>query len=378
MRVMGINRPLPESILLFLGVALLPVYAFGSGGVQPAHAVLALFAGVVLIRNGIPMPYWAQFLFATCVYVLFVESFYAIKESSSSQLINVVYYFYNFFLCVSVFSFFRRGGGPPIAVGSIAAVFLVLGSYLLISDGTGVRFTATFNNPNQLGYFSVCLVSIFYLLYRIGSFNYLFAIALIGVAYFLSILSLSKAAMVANFVVAIFVLKPAFGGCRMTALWVVGILSVLGSLYWLYASGDMSDYRFVGRLEGMVAENDSSLEARGYLAFLEGGFAQNLFGLGSAKAVELVGHEVHSTLGSIFTYYGLFGLLLFSGALVIWARTLWQGFGLIGLISLAGPVMLYGLTHNGTRFATFWILFGASIAAARTRINCGWNKQDLK
>ena len=93
-----------------------------------------------------------------------------------------------------------------------------------------------------------------------------------------------------------------------------------------------------------------------------------LFGLGSQNAREIIGHEVHSTLGSVLNNYGLIGLTLFGTVIFSWAKRIWNAHGFIGLICMVGPPMLYGITHNGTRFTFFWLLFAASLAMANVRL----------
>jgi hypothetical protein len=39
-----------EALLLVIGLGLIPVYMFASGGIQPSHLVLALLIGIRLIR----------------------------------------------------------------------------------------------------------------------------------------------------------------------------------------------------------------------------------------------------------------------------------------------------------------------------------------
>jgi hypothetical protein len=226
------------------------------------------------------------------------------------------------------------------------------------------RSTGTFNNPNQLGYFSVCLLSLTYLLYRHGELSYRLATLIFIASLFLAIASLSKAAMVANFAVIFLALKPS-GSRVAVALW-AGLVPIgLSLAWWLLSTGAMDDYLFKQRLASMAYEADSSLQSRGYLAFLQGDASQLLLGLGTTEVIKIVGHEVHSTLGSILNSYGLLGLMIFGGAMLIWARDLWRAYGLVGLVCIAGPAMLYGITHNGVRFTIFWLLFASSLAMAR-------------
>lgn len=357
-----------SSALLFLGTAILPVYVFASGGVQPAHAVLACFAGLTLIRKGIPVKSWSLSLLAIFVYSFLVESIYVIDEEQPETLINSIFFLYNFVLVCAVYQYVRQVGLSALVPGILVAAGIALVSILI----TGVdlremadtgRSTATFNNPNQLGFFSVCLLSLGYLSYRHRTVNYWWAACIFAVSLFLAISSLSKAAMVANFFVIGLALKPISSRYALLG-WSLGVLAGGALLLNLFRSGAFDEFLFMERLANMVHESDSSLESRGYFAFIEGNSLQLLFGLGAQGVDEIVGHEVHATLASVFNNYGLFGLLIFSVALAVWAVRLWDEYGFVGLVCLTGPATLYGLTHNGVRFVFFWILFAASIAMA--------------
>src|SRR5690606_1287440 len=91
------------------------------------------------------------------------------------------------------------------------------------------RAVGTFNNPNQLGYFSVCILSLAYLLYRDEYLSYFAAFVVFVIAIFLSITSLSKAAMIANFIVAFMVLKPA----RINKVDINKFERAISILFWL-------------------------------------------------------------------------------------------------------------------------------------------------
>ncbi|WP_417539697.1 O-antigen ligase family protein [Marinobacter sp.] len=366
-----------EGFLFALGVALLPIYVFKSGGVQPSHMVLALFALIALCRWGLPSEVWVFCLAGVSFYSFFLEGFYVTTGAKATSLMASVFFFYNLFLASAVYSFSRRYGLSAFTPGvfvacAIAIVAVSVGGISLQEAGQG-RATGAFNNPNQLGYFSVCMLSLTYLLYSQGHLKYLVAVGMFSVAVFLSVASLSKAAMIANFVVVFLALKPvrkkrAFKSKLLTigipVFWLsvvfLGIIFIATS----YLQGSLDDYLFVKRLQGMSQEADSSLASRGYFAFLEGTTIQFFLGLGTEGVADIVGHEVHSTLASVLNNYGVIGFILFSGVLVTWALKLWRAVGFIPMACLTGPAMLYGITHNGTRFTAFWILFATSMAVA--------------
>lgn len=364
-----------ESFLLATAIALLPVYLFSSGNVQPAHVVLILFAALMLTRRGLSIELWAFLLAGVSVYSFALESFYVVMGGSVKYLVNSAFFFYNFFISVTVYSYCRLYGVSSLVPGLVVASAIALLSVVLVGvlpdTVEGSRSTATFNNPNQLGYFSVCILSLTYLLYRHGEIRYLYAVFLFSIAVFLSIASLSKAAMIPNLLVAFWAFKPSSGTLGSSSrkvefgflvLWFFVIFIFLFIVAMFYMEGYFDHFAFVDRLQSIGQEGDSSLESRGYFAFVEANTYQFLFGLGSGGVMDVIGHEVHSTLASVFNTYGIFCFALFFGALSFWVLRLFRAYGFAGMTCLAGPALLYGITHNGTRFAAFWILFSASMA----------------
>lgn len=357
-----------NSLFFLIGTSLLPVYIFGSGGVQPAHVVFLLFFSLTLFFRGIPFNAWSLSLVAAFFYFFAVESFYVVLGADPKFMINSVFFLYNLLLAVAVYVHVRENGlsamVPGVIISACIAItaIMVTGVGFRVSEGVS-RSTGTFNNPNQLGYFSVCLLSICYLLLRHKYISYWVGVCIFSASLFLSISSLSKAAMAANFMVIIFALKPASSRSGLLR-WFGLLLLGIPFLFYLYINDYFADFLFVERFMSMTNEGDSSLESRGYFAFLNGNALQIMFGIGTQGVDQVLGHEVHSTLASVLNNYGFIGFVIFCAALCVWANRLWKAYGLVGLICLAGPPMLYGLTHNGIRFTIFWILFAASMAMA--------------
>lgn len=360
-----------EGLILTLGIAIFPVYVFPSGGVQPSHLLFALFFTISFIRNGIPANSVSILIFLVFIHVLFVESIYFSWHGNEVSLIHAAFYLFNFMFISAVYMHCSRNGlgsvrygitiSAAIAVGAVA----VGGVNLETIEETG-RNTGAFNNPNQLGYFSVCLLSLAYILHRLGYISYFYLLALFSISVSLSIISLSKAAMISNFLTVLIAINPKFN-LRNIIFWLSGVVVSIAILFRMLDAGALDRFLFFRRLVNMANEGDSSLEARGYLAFMDGNFLQVLFGLGAQGVADKVGHEVHSTLGSMLNTYGIVGFLLLFAALSIWAFRIWRTHGFAALICICGPAMLYGLTHNGTRFSIFWLLFAVSLATTRSR-----------
>jgi hypothetical protein len=355
-----------EASLLGLGVGFIPIYAFSSGSIQPSHMFLLLFASLILMSQKLPKTSWIAPLSLLTVYVVIVESFYTILGMSPKYIINAAFFLFNFLVAISIYSYCRGASLKPIAFGTICAALIAL--WAVITSGVGLveiggtgRSTGTFNNPNQLGFFSVCLLSIAFVLFRNGAVSYRVMLFLFAAAIFLSVASLSKAAMIANFVTILIALKPLRPRASQF-MWGLGSLALITIIILLVTGGFFDELLFMQRLSNMSMESDSSLESRGYLIFLQGNALQIIFGSGGGNVNDILGHEVHSTFGSVFNNYGILGLILFLSAFVVWAVRLWLAFGLITLVCVMGPALLYGVTHNGTRFTIFWVLFAMSLA----------------
>lgn len=357
-------------ILLALGVGIFPLYVFPSGGMQPSHLVLAAFAAVVLTRKGIANTSTARLIAIVSFYVFSIEAIYDIMDEARSDLLSPVYFVYNFLIFSSVYLHSREHGFSALMTGIVGATAIALvsvslpGAVLGAGAGPG-RATATFNNPNQLGYFSVCVLSISYMAYRSTSIGLVIFSALAFSSLYLSILSLSKAAMIATISAAFVIFFPR-NSRPLLLLWLITAISALLAMIDLYAGGHLSELAFVQRLAAMSQESDSSMAARGYFAFLEGNELQLLFGLGAHRVNEIVGHEVHSTLGGMLNNYGIFGFLLISSLFISWIRQVLLSVGVVGTYCIVAPSFLYGLTHNGARFSIFWILVAVSLAFAES------------
>lgn len=358
-------------VRLFLAVSLIPVYVFSSGGVQPAHLLAFVFATAYTFKEGFRQESWSLLFLGLAVYIFVIESVYSILGAPLKGLINFGFFFFNFFVSQAIFAHVERHGLRSVVLGTIVAA--LIGTVSAASSGIdltglngGGREIGTFNNPNQLGFFSVCLLSMTYLIYITGHLRFITSLTLFGSALLLSIMSLSKAAMIANALIMFIALRPKLT-LRTSALWQAVVLGIILILARLYNGGYFDELLFIQRIQNIGNESDSSLESRGYFAFLNGNFVQLIFGHGSFNIREIVGHEVHSTVATVLNSYGFFGFFAFTAILITWSLRIFQAFGIAGCLSIVAPSMLYGITHNGTRFMFFWVLFAASLAMANRR-----------
>ena len=153
-------------------------------------------------------------------------------------------------------------------------------------------------------------------------------------------------------------------GARRRSLLIGSSLLALAIVVGFYfvQSGSLDEFKFIGRLRGIGQQDDDSLAVRGYSIFSDFGPLQTLIGFGANGAKEIVGHEVHSTLASFFASYGVIGGAAFLGFHFLWIRKLYVSDGRFAAMTIPLAPMLYGITHNGSRFTIYWILLALSFS----------------
>lgn len=364
----SIRLPSILGALLCVGVAGLPVYVVESGFPQVAHFLVALYIAAFFVRYGLAYSADEAILVLLASYMVGLEGIKAFNGVSPESFLPIVYLLFNTHCLNSI----RRGLCMAISerflyAGFLAAV-VVAGLGVFLGNVTGIRATGTFNNPNQLGYFSVCLASLGFLFHFAGSLPRSKLIVILGVSIVLAILSLSKAAMLS---IAIVTLLVGFQYQRSVLHYLVGFLFVVGivvGVYYAYTTDVFGDTAFVNRLEGIGQSPDDTLGARGYFSWAGAAAHEVVLGLGSEKTTIVVGHEVHSTVFSFYVRYGLIGGVLFTAFLALWLVRVFRAFGAVGVSAIVVPPMLYGLAHNGSRFTMFWILIAVSSALCQKQI----------
>jgi hypothetical protein len=130
--------------------------------------------------------------------------------------------------------------------------------------------------------------------------------------------------------------------------------------------GALNKFHFVERLQSIGEDSDDNLTERGYRSPFQHGAVGFLVGLGDERVKDIVGHEVHSTFWSYLMKYGVVGLGLFLTFWYLWIRRTMAEFGLLGVLLINMPASIYGITHNGSRFAIFWLMIGLSFNLYRS------------
>lgn len=349
-------------LLLFLAIATLPVYAFESGGLQISHALFVAGALVFIARDGISLTFAETALVALAIYVLLRQAAWMLAGGDLGDLLPFLYIVFN----TLVFNVVRRWyvddrrmrwlRNALLVALCIAVAGVLVKGYGFTLDADGQRAVGTFNNPNQLGYFAVCTFSTAMLLYLRGQFGRKWlALFFVGTV-FLAIASLSKAALISvalcGLMISYSLTRSKFAFFSGTAIAAI----LVGAAFLLVQSGQLDDFKFVARLRGLGTQGDDSLAVRGYWVLAEANPLQLLFGYSVEGVRQLLGHEVHSTLASYFASFGILGGLIFLAFHFLWLRRLVFSDGWFSTVVVALPPLLYGITHNGSRFTIYWML----------------------
>ena len=190
--------------------------------------------------------------------------------------------------------------------------FLILIMQLVagIDKYPGYRFSLGFNNPNQLGYFSLCGFSFY--LWRAMFTDITLKRILILCGYFgFVILSFSKGAIVSILIAfLLFIYKSKNSGFGDF------VIFVSASTLAMFAFPGIGEEAF-NRISNIGGQTDDSLEARGYFVIFE--YPEALvFGQGGGSYLDRGDpHEIHSTYANILVSYGIAGLIGFLSC--------WQG-----------------------------------------------------
>ena len=351
-----------------------PVYIFESGLPQPADALMAIM--ILLLATGfalrIPVDrdlYLVAALFLTWVAV--INWFWWAHYQDSMFLLSSVYYAYNFATLVTVFALFNRLQGELLSATRIAlavAVLLELMVIFLLPDTLSVRSAGTFNNPNQLGYWSILAGSCYLVARGEASLRWPDLAVLCALAY-IAMLSLSKAAMLSF--LALLGAALWFQGASVRTKLALGAALMFGAVFVVAGSSVLDAVLSEGtpavaieRLQGIGEQKDDTPAGRGYDRIWL--YPEYLFlGAGEGaydrfKASMAAGNEMHSTPGTILFSYGLPGLFLFVALCCsIFRRTKMRH------VAYFLPICLYGLTHQGLRATLLWVFLGLVFCTTR-------------
>jgi len=236
-----------------------------------------------------------------------------------------------------------------------------------------LRSTLSFNNPNQLGYFSVILLSYVIILLNINeNINrvsvkslLVFVIIIAMAAHYLVFLSLSRGAFFSILLLDIGLLKTIFKHKIYLifgiVLLVIGSLVIFPNLPFITGRMEARGERKSFDLKKSIVQSYERVASQ--LIFSSPW--QVIFGRGDGriqtdesilfgKSMDFTGYpEVHNIFGNVLRAYGIIGLFLFAFWVI---KFIWASRVVSGALWVWGALLCYNMTHNGIRFRSFWML----------------------
>ena len=305
-------------------------------------------------------------------YQVAVNSIWYVSLEDDRLIRSSLYYLFNFMALYTTLWVYMLAGLERTIKGLTLGCFiggLIASLGALASRGMGSRNMALFNNPNQLGYFAVILLTV------VACFPKAYSRRQKAIMMFLSvwliIVSASKAAFFG--MACLSVAYALFAGEKRSVRALMKrilLLLILFALFYLFffsessvITGNRSIMYMRNRIFKMSSESDSDLESgRGYGRVLETG-VHFLWGMGEGgnkRFISLHGKEAHSTYVNLIVSYGWLG---FAAYAYFFARIIRGKNGATrrNLACLSG-LLLYFITHNGIRNTLFWILLGTLLA----------------
>jgi len=138
-------------------------------------------------------------------WTLLVNLLWTLKLGNTSIVIYSIYYLYNCLFIYILYLLTKKNIDVFSIIYKSVSFTLILQFLLsfLVVDFTGFRQNIFFNNPNQLGYFGLCSLTILLYLSEYYKLNkFLFTISLLSGIYIIAV-SLSNAAMLSAILLVI-------------------------------------------------------------------------------------------------------------------------------------------------------------------------------
>lgn len=348
--------------LIFVYLSTSPFYVFPSGMPQPADIIMAIaclapltfyFISTRIKLNLVTFSFGTFIILAAGINII---NFLNIKDLRF--IFTVLFYTYNVCVFLSINIMMKKQFDMMLKVilfGVIISVgFETL--YVFFTERVGSRASGTFNNPNQLAYFSILSFSILFVIrshlkrYKLIDYIIFFC------CFYTGFMSLSRSFII---IFPIFVLMIIFAKKHHFLLYVglfTGAIITFATIGVNFQKISFEEIMIIESVERKVnsigQKNNDSLEARGYGRLIENP-VYLILGAGEGGFKRFTKdkiHEIHSGIGTIFFSYGFIGLILFFTGLYGVLRNAPPSYWL-----LFGCVLTYGIPHQNFRFTLFWV-----------------------
>ncbi|HWO25206.1 MAG TPA: hypothetical protein VNO30_40985 [Kofleriaceae bacterium] len=360
----------PEVVVWCAFVICIPFYVFSSGLPQPGDMLMLLLLPLALYGwNGRLLSVFARpfrVLLLFTLWVVIVQYSWATImgnwgfHGKDTFLLFPVYYVFNGLVMLVSLILYQRYGDAFLRLTMwcllISVGVQIAGSFFTFYNK--YRQAIFFNNPNQLGYYSVLASCMLALLQRKLKLGLLVtAVGLLG-CLFLALLSASRAAAAGSAVVLV-VSLASNPRIVLAAVPLIAALLLTGPVA---RALDATEHRV--KVDQFPELN--FLEERGW-----GRIYDNpeyvLLGAGEGGTSRfrdaIVGtHEIHSSAGMLIFSYGLVGTSIF-----LWFVFRVLSGARLGASMMLAPIVTFTVAHHGLRDSMLWMVLGIFLTLKHQR-----------
>ncbi|APE32111.1 hypothetical protein BOX17_14820 [Halomonas aestuarii] len=348
-------------VFLCLGLSLSSFYLFPSGLPQPADIILLPFIAIMLLMSlrddqGLMHHPFVLAWLAMVTWITLVSLGWTVVDQDAGYLRFPLFFLFNFLAGAGLLRFLTAvpEGLRWVRLAVMVALLVAFGGVMLDLGLGRIRATGTFNNPNQLAFFSLCALVIL-----LASHGFRLPLRTMPVAAVVAaignILAASSLAAMGGLCLVLLSWALANVGqlrhlLRLVLLMPLLLVLLVGFDAW---TGGRIEHNLTQRFERAPGKVEGVYEDRKYQRMVEFP-AYNLLGAGEGNTDRFRpyhGNEIHSSFGTMLFSYGVPGLALFLSTLV---TVVWRAPPHVWL-ALSGP-LLYSVTHNGLRTTLFWLM----------------------
>jgi hypothetical protein len=370
-----------NNLLIFIiGVYLIicPFYFFESGIPQPAHYIAAIaFIAMSFskdFREILKEKVVRYFLFFLLITVV-INSVYFFKYNGNDDgnifLLHIAYYIFNFLFFILFLKTIKQEQSTRSIDKIILFCLISLGIQVIISifdlnkvtqyivTGRSVNY---FNNPNQLAYFTLLILTLFTILPNRYRNNKFIVLIVIIAAVILAIVAGSRIVLGGVVLLALLLLYQ-LGIKLKLKYW--GVISLIG----IVVASIIYKTEFIQKRIVLVEIRNHRQDTTGISEAQIRGYdriwlhPENLvYGAGEGKYDRFLSYhnyELHSGFGTVLFSYGIIGLILFMMFFykVIAPKVFYN-------MLLLTPIILYNLAHQGFRNPLFWAVLASVYVAS--------------
>lgn len=372
-------------ILLLFGAYFIatPFYLWQSGIPQAADFILLLSMGIYFVKSMVILKIKREDYFILIVSLLF--SFWItlvnlvwvlLLQTSSSFMLSTSFYIFNVSIYIYTILLLKDYEEKIYSITyKMLFVSMAIETLVVLYNGgfNGIRVTGTFNNPNQLGYYSIIAIALLIIISDKLKTNTWLLIISFFFSFFLVLLSLSNAAIITWIFQFSFFILSKFKKNKVKII-LFSLLSIFFFSFLFTNSEFLSNNDLYKSVETRLMKTEDKVanvsEERGYNRIKN--YPQYwIVGAGEGAYYRFDGYtgEFHSILGNIQVSYGIIGTILFLSLLYFSLKK--NGFQYWYLIF---SILLYGYSHNGIRNSMMWMLLAFVYCTNNVTVNKNINK----